>query len=397
TLAISNPNATAVTAEVKLCIATDKGLDITTVEQSMAVEGGQNAEMPVTVTQDLEPGFYKARFTMNGKTVKDFVFGVNPMQLVSAPDMQEDFDAYWADAKAQLEAIDMKAELTEIPGRSTAGCKVYLVEMQSVPDSPDGDPVIIRGYYLEPQDGQKHPVILHFYGYDTLKNPSALYCPSAVSNPTYAEFYLSTRGQIINNRTADKRAADGKGDFINTYGDWFAFQFGDRDGYYYRGAYMDCVQAARFMATRPTSDMNNLFAEGSSQGGAFTYAVTALSGYSFRAIAPCVAFLGDFPDYFQIAYWPANVAKKSQGEMSDEDMYAFLSYFDTKNLATRISCPVLACSGLQDSTCPPHTNVAPFNNLQSTEKQMHFYPNMQHEIPKDWNAKMEKFFQAHMQ
>ena len=160
---------------------------------------------------------------------------------------------------------------------------------------------------------------------------------------------------------------------------------------------MDCVQAARFMATRPTSDMNNLFAEGSSQGGAFTYAVTALSGYSFRAIAPCVAFLGDFPDYFQIAYWPANVAKKSQGEMSDEDMYAFLSYFDTKNLATRISCPVLACSGLQDSTCPPHTNVAPFNNLQSTEKQMHFYPNMQHEIPKDWNAKMEKFFQAHMQ
>lgn len=68
----------------------------------------------------------------------------------------------------------------------------------------------------------------------------------------YAEFYLSTRGQCINNRAADEREPDGKGDFVNTYGDWFAFNFGDKDSYYYRGAFMDCVQAIRFMATRTT-------------------------------------------------------------------------------------------------------------------------------------------------
>ena len=179
---------------------------------------------------------------------------------------------------------------------------------------------------------------------------------------------------------------------MNTYGDWFAFQFGDRDGYYYRGAFMDCVQAVRFMATRQTSDMDNVFAEGSSQGGAFSYAAAALSPYPLRAVAPCVAFLGDFPDYFSIVDWPANVARKNQGSMTDAEMYTFLSYFDTKNLATRITCSVIACSGLQDGTCPPHTNTAPYNNLTVEDKQMFYYPQLSHQIPGDWNSKYMKFF-----
>ena len=133
---------------------------------------------------------------------------------------------------------------------------------------------------------------------------------------------------------------------------------------------MDCVQAVRFMASRPTSDMTNLFAEGQSQGGAFTYAAAALSDYPFRAIAPAVAFLGDYPDYFRIVNWPANVARENQGTMTDEQMYEFLSYFDTKNLAAAISCPVIACIGLQDDVCPPHTNIAPYNNLLSADKQL---------------------------
>ena len=181
-------------------------------------------------------------------------------------------------------------------------------------------------------------------------------------------------------------------DFENIYGDWFAYNFGDKNGYYYRGAFMDCVQAVRFMATRETSDMGNLFAEGSSQGGALCYAAAALSDYPFTAIAPNVAFLGDFPDYFRIVDWPASTAKKNKGSMTDEQMYAFLSYFDTKNLATRISCAVYATSGLQDGTCPPHTNLAPFMNLKSTDKEMHFYPEMTHDYPPGWTSTIMKYF-----
>lgn len=391
-----NPNKVAVKAEAKVRISKDTGDEVTTFTREVEVPASGSLDIDMAVPQELEPGFYKAGCYVKGRSARIFGFGVSPEKLVSAPDKQADFDTFWEDAKKQLAAIDMKANLIEITGKSSAKCKVYLVELQSVPDGLEGDPVTVRGYYLEPQDGQPHPVLMHFYGYDTIGNYVS--CPGA-NNGDYAEFYLSHRGQYINRAPANKRGDGLDMDFTNTYGDWFAFQFGDKNGYYYRGAFMDCVQAVRFMATRPTSDMNNLFGEGSSQGGALSYAAAALSDYPFTAIAPCVAFLGDYPDYFRIVSWPASTAKtawkkytETHSGLTEADMYTFLSYFDTKNLATRIQCAVIACSGLQDTTCPPHTNTAPFNNLTVTDKVMYYYPELGHQIPSNWPGLYTKFF-----
>ena len=395
TIHIENPNAIAQTAAITVRIISDLKKNVVTIEQNEEIPANGSKDVVITTQEDLAPGFYRANCIVNNKGARNFIFGISPEEIVSASDKQDDFDEYWTAAKEQLAALDMNAQLTELPTKSTAKRKVYLVELQSVPDSPDGDPVIVRGYYAEPQDGQKHPVIMHFYGYDSQNATSWPPCPGG-NDSEYAEFFFSIRGQMLNNRAASNRVPDGKGDFVNIYGDWFAYNFGVKDGYYYRGAFMDCVQAVRFMATRETSDMTQLFAEGSSQGGALSYAVAALSDYPFTAIAPCVAFLGDFPDYFNIVSWPAETAKANKGSMTDEEMYAFLSYFDTKNLATRISAAVIACSGLQDGTCPPHTNIAPFNNLPTEDKVIYYYPEMGHEIPADWNKKIMNFFKERM-
>ena len=389
---VQNPNDKALTADLTLKLFTDKGSAVTTLYLSSEIPANSTKEVPFVVEYELEPGFYKAQCMVKHGNSKTFYFGYKPFEIVSSPDKQEDFDAYWAAAKADLAAVDMKPQLTEIPSRSSSARKVYMVEMNSVPDTPGGEPAVIRGYYLQPQDGKKHPVIMHFYGYDTLQNPERLDCPYGGDSAEFAEFWLSTRGQRINHRTAAKRDDGIDRDFENTYGDWFAFQFGVKDGWYYRGAYMDCVQAVRFMAGQPTSDMDNLFAEGNSQGGAFSYAAAALSDKPFTAIAPGVAFMSDFPDYFNIVSWPGNVAKSNKGSMTDDEMYAFLSYFDIKNLATRITCAVRATSGLQDQTCPPHTNTSAFNNLASTDKEMHYYPEMGHEIPSGWDSDIKKYF-----
>lgn len=394
TIHVENPNDVAVKATVKLRIKTDKKEDVLTVEREEEFAANAVSDIQITTDENLAPGFYRASCYVNKQLARStFGFGVDPFQIVSAPDMQSDFSEFWATAKSQLEATDMRAELTEIAGYSNSVSKTYLVSFYSAPDGLTGEPVLIHGYYVEPQDGKPHPVIMHFFGYDSQK-PSQLSCPGG--NGQYAEFYLSHRGQYINNRPASYRVEDGHGDFTNIYGDWFAYHFGDKDSYYYRGAFLDAVQAVRFMATRETSDMNNLFAEGSSQGGALCYAAAALSDIPFTAIAPNVAFLGDYPDYFEIVTWPGNTARENQGAMTDAEMYAFLSYFDTKNLATRISCAVYATSGLQDGTCPSHTNVAPFNNLLSTDKEMHFYPQMKHEYPATWNDDIMRFFKARM-
>ena len=400
TIHVEKPYDEAVTANAEIEIATDKAAIVTTFTKSVEVAAKASEDIVLTTDADLAAGFYKATCIVNDDLARAFVFGINPTAIVSAPDTQSDFADFWATAKAQLEAIDMNAQLTEITAKSTDARKVYLVELNSVPDGLTGEPVVVRGYYCEPTDGKKHPVIMHYMGYDSGYRPGGQdvkpYCPSGDAEPEYAEFYLSTRGQCINNRAADEREYDGKGDFVNTYGDWFAFNFGDKDSYYYRGAYMDCVQAIRFMATRTTSDMRNLFAEGQSQGGAFTYAAAALSEHPFRAIAPGIAFLGDFPDYFDIVNWPAYVAREQQAALglTDEQMFAFLSYFDTKNLATSISAPTLACIGLQDNVCPPHTNIAPYNNLQSTDKELIFNPELMHQVSGSWYSDMMAFFAA---
>ena len=388
---IENPNDKPVKAKALIEITTDQKKPVRTIDGSIRIAAGGQDVLHLSTPSDLAAGFYNAHCFVNGDTVCSFVFGISPDEIVSAPDKQADFDSFWENAKKQLAEVEMKPELTLIPSKSTPSRKVFLVEMQSIPDGLSGDPVTIRGYYCEPQDGKKHPVLIHYFGYDD-QDGGRIPCPSGGTSQEFAEFYLSTRGQIINNRPADKREPDGKGDFTNIYGDWFAYHFGDKDSYYYRGAFIDCVQAVRFMATRPTSDMDNLFAEGSSQGGAFSYAAAALSDYPFTAIAPGVAFLGDYPDYFEIVEWPGDTARQNQGSMTDEQMFAFLSYFDTKNLATRIHSAVIACSGLMDETCPPHTNLAPFNNLPGTDKQMLYYPEMGHAVPPGWSDIYLTFF-----
>ena len=162
---------------------------------------------------------------------------------------------------------------------------------------------------------------------------------------------------------------------------------------------MDVLRGIDFLCSRDKVDTGNLFAEGASQGGAFTYAAAALSDHKLNAIAPAIPFMGDFPDYFEVGSWPAYPAHLKQQELglSDEEMFAFLSYFDTKNLATRISSPVMSCIGLQDDVCPPHTNIAPYNNLpEGVEKTLTFNPELKHQTANNWYDNYMAFFKSHM-
>lgn len=397
TVHIENPNEAKVKVGVTVNISTDMKQAVTDILDSVEVAGKSEVDYIATTEQNLEPGYYRARCYVNGKTARMFYFGIDPFKIVSPPDKQPDFEAFWQAAKDQLAAIDMNAHLIELPSKSTDKRKVYLVELNSVPDGLEGEPVVVRGYYCEPQDGQKHPVIMHFYGYDTQGSKAKVECPSG-NGSEHAEFYLSHRGQYINNRPESSRVPDGLGDLVNPYGDWFSYNFGDKNSWYYRGAFMDVVQAVRFMATRETSDMTRLFAEGSSQGGALTYACAALSDYPCKAIAANVAFLGDYADAMKIGGLAAETAKRCQGAMTDEEMLRFLSYFDTKNLTPRISCAVLASSGLQDDVCPPRTNTVPFNNLATPEqdKVYLFGPEMGHSYPGKWYTEMNKLFNDRM-
>lgn len=392
TIQITNGNKTAVKLGTKVVVTTDKKADVVAITDSVVVGAKSQKDAVVTTTANLEPGIYHAECFVDTVHVRGFNFAIDPFAITSANDKPADFDDFWQAAKDQLAAIDMQAQLTEIPERSTTQGKVYLVEMYSVPDGLSGEPVKIRGYYCEPSDGHKHPVILHFYGYDTQGYTGKVDCPYAGTN---AEFYLSHRGQYLNNRPAGTNLGVAE-ETVNIYGDWFRYNLGEKDSYYYRGAYMDVVQAIRFMATRETSDMTKLFAEGSSQGGALTYVAAALSDYPFTAIAANVAFMGDFADAKDIeslAYWEINDHYWVDG-VPIETSLQYLPYFDIKHMTPRISCAVLASSGLADDVCPARLNLVPFNNLAtpSDKKEYIIEPLMGHSYPGNWSKKMNELF-----
>ena len=396
TLRISNANAGAVKLGAKVVVTTDKKVDVVTLTDSVLIGAKAEKDFVITTTQNLEPGIYHAVCSVEAKEVRAFNFAIDPFEITSVNDKPQDFDTFWQSAKDQLAGVAMNASLKEIPERSSAQCKVYLVEMYSVPDGLTGEPVKIRGYYCDPQDSKKHPVILHFYGYDTQGYTGEVACPWGGK---YAEFYLSHRGQYLNNRPAGTNLGVDEAT-ENIYGDWFRYNLGERDSYYYRGAYMDVVQAIRFMATRESSDMTKLFAEGSSQGGALTYVAAALSDYPFTAIAANVAFMGDFADAKDIeslAYWEISDHYWVDG-IPQEQSLKYLPYFDIKHMTPRISCPVLGSSGLADDVCPARLNLVPFNNLATPKDKKEYIiePEMGHSYPAQWESKKNALFEKYM-
>lgn len=156
---------------------------------------------------------------------------------------------------------------------------------------------------------------------------------------------------------------------------------------------MDCIRAIDFACSLPQADADRIFVEGGSQGGAFTIVAAALDD-RVRAAAPYIPFLNDYRDYFSIVDWPAQPVREQAAKlgMSEEQMFANLRYFDVKNLARRIKCPVLMGIGLQDPVCPPHTNMASYNLIESP-KELVIYPQCGHWVDYgDWNPRRDAFF-----
>ena len=133
---------------------------------------------------------------------------------------------------------------------------------------------------------------------------------------------------------------------------------------------MDLVRAIDFVCSRPEVNNQKIAVEGGSQGGAFSLVACALDK-RIKVAAPHIPFLTDFRDYFKICPWPKSSFEhylKKNPDKTWDDIYGLLAYFDVKNFAPRIQCPIVMGIGLQDNTCPPHTNFASYNLIPSEKK-----------------------------
>lgn len=352
---------------VQLELATDKNKLLSTFSQTVVLQKGDSTQLNFSFTLP-EPGFYRCTLSEDEKVVKKFNIGYEPENIVSLPDYQDDLKVFWNQAKEELAQIAPNYQLILIPDSSNKVRRLYEVKMKSLGG------VDISGYYSAPTKKGKYPAIISYMGYG-----SKPWAPG--ENPDYVEFVLSVRGQALQQPS-------------NVYGDWITYRLDSKENYYYRGAFMDLIRAIDFVSSRTEVNVDAIFAEGGSQGGAFALAAAALDD-RLCAIAPSIPFLSDFLDYFKIVSWPATPVLKKQKELglSDEKLYETLSYFDIKNIAMWIKCPVIMGIGLQDEICPPHINFAGYNRI-SSKKEYHIYPLNGHNTPTEWYQKKMLFFKG---
>lgn len=367
---IDNKNEWDVEGELIVKLSTDNHKPVKTDSIAIKIDGGKKFSQSFELKKPL-PGFYKYTVQLNRKgsllTEKIFTVGYEPEKIKAPADAKADFRAFWDNSLKELAKVAPNYKLTLQPEKSNADYDMYIVEMKSFGNE------LIRGYYAKPKKEGKHPVIVEYMGYG-----SAPFLPNTRWNG-FAYFVLSTRGQGLNQST-------------NRYGNWIVYGLDNKENYYYRGAFLDLVRAIDFVAARPEIDGNKIAVKGGSQGGAFSFAAAALDK-RVKVAAPTIPFLSDYPRYFQIARWPKADFDKYMEANPDRkwnEVYDLLTYFDIKNLAQYIECPLIMGIGVQDNVCPPHINFAAYNQVK-TEKRWMAFPRHGHSVGKEYDEASMKF------
>jgi cephalosporin-C deacetylase-like acetyl esterase len=378
TINLENKNDWAVEGDLSVTLTTDDRRLINLYSTQVKIEGKSTCSDALTELNHAftpVPGFYryKVLFSRNSQVAceKQFNIGYDPENIQSPMDAKADFQTFWENNLKELANVNPEYTLTLQPEYSQLDYNVYLVEMFSFGNE------LIRGYYAQPKQEGKYPVIVEYMGYGSSPYPPNQHWDG------FAYFVLSIRGQALNQPE-------------NRFGKWITYGLDDKDHYYYRGAFLDVVRALDFVCSRPEIDAEKIAVRGGSQGGALSFVAASLDK-RVKVAAPNIPFLSDYRDYFRIAPWPKSDFDEYMSQFYPDGhairwsrLYDLLTYFDIKNLAQWIECPVIMGFGVQDNVCPPHINFAAYNQIRS-EKCWIAGPDFAHSTGKEYYDRSMQF------
>lgn len=281
-----------------------------------------------------------------------------------------DFDAYWNRALAELEATEPQIELIPSPFQ-TSFAKCFDLYFTGVGQAR------IHAKLLQPVHAPKpHPAVLMFHGYSGDAGDWSGKLGYVAAGYTVAA--LDCRGQ--GGLSEDVGGVPGntlRGHIIRGLD-------GTPDQLLYRQIFLDTARLARIVMEMPDVDPKRIGATGGSQGGALTLACVALEP-RIKLAAPVFPFLSDYK-----RVWEMDLARDAYEELHsyfrkfdplhqrEDEIFEKLGYIDIQHLAPRIQAEVLMGVGLMDTICPPSTQFAAYNKIQSP-KSLALYPDFGHE------------------
>ncbi len=285
--------------------------------------------------------------------------------------LRDDIRRFWEQTRSELAKVPMDASLEPVdPDGFLFEYRVKSVtNYRVILSSFEGKR--IRAWFTvpagEPPAGG-WPAVMVVPGYTGI-----MALPIHLVHYGYATLALYPRGQ-----------GESTAEWQIEYGTKLTYNLTDRNRYYYRGAYMDCLRGLDFLSARPEIDGNRLGVWGGSQGGGLTLAIAALDR-RLRAAVAIVPWFCNLPVAVGITSPPYNELHDYLAEHPEqrEEALATLEYFDPLNLAETITCPIIVSTAIVDEVHPYRTVMPVFEKI-SALKSIVVYPDLDHGASSDF-------------
>lgn len=294
-----------------------------------------------------------------------------------------DFDEWWEQNLAEMHALPLEYDLVavDIPSNVAKFYHLYFTGVRGAR---------VHCQLITPKKIEKsHKGLLLFHGYHT--NSGDFQDKIAWAAEGFIVLALDARGQGgLSENVTQTSGGTMRGLIIRGIEE-------GKDNLYFRDVFLDTAQAAKILKSFDYVDESKIYAQGVSQGGGLTLACAGLVPDIHR-IFVSYPFLTDYRKAYQlgaqtsayeeIAYW---FQFRDPLHKREDEIFNALEYIDIQHLAPRIKAEVFWTIGLQDTICPPVTQFASYNQIQS-KKEIVALPEYGHEYLPRINDEYRSFF-----
>ena len=282
----------------------------------------------------------------------------------------KDIDEYWNNALDEMNSIKHNAEFVKrnFPSKAADMYDLYYTATKNARiHAKVAVPKNIKG---------KIPAVLMFHGL------------AGSSDEWNRLLQYASQGYVV--AFMDVRGQGGQSEDVGgTAGTTFTTPFtrgidGDKHNLLMRDVYLDTALLAKIIMELDYVDENRIAVTGGSQGGALSVACACLVP-KIKKCAPCYPYLSDYKRVYEmdlnegayegLKYYFRNFDPTHK---RFDEIYEKLGYIDIQNLAKRMKAELLMFTGLMDTICPPSTQFAMYNKVNS-KKSVVFYPEYGHE------------------
>ena len=293
--------------------------------------------------------------TFDGKEYKGLgTAGFDPLAIQPTVKLPADFMQFWDKGKTELATVPLDARMTLMPERCTENVNVYQVNLQGYNKSR------IYGILCVPKKEGKYPALLQV--------------PGAGIRPYGGDIGKAEKGVVTFQIGIHGIPVDLPQDVYNNLSagalsGYQAFNLENKDRYYYKRVYLNCVRAVDFLESLPQVDKNSLSVMGGSQGGALSVVTAALDSRVKWLLAFYPA-LADMTGYLhgRAGGWPHLFAPGNNGVHETPDKINTVGYYDVANFAQFVKVPGFYSWGYNDETCPPTSFYAAYNAIKAPKE-----------------------------